>query len=175
MQLRKIIPKNKRAQLEIPIITFIVVVIALLIASPFILKWFNSFVTPFGEAVGNITEEAGTNVAFVTSTFVGFWDFVILIAFLINLILLFISAFLVDTHPVFLILFILFGFFIFIFAPEVIKIVDEIYDSPQFALEVSQAPMIDFVRANFAYIILGVFFVCGIIIYSKFRWGGQPK
>lgn len=174
MKLRSII-KNKKAQMEYPLITFIVVVIGLILLSPFILKIFNSFVTPFGNTLGNITEQAGTNVAHVTTTFVSFWDFVILIAFLINVILLFITAFLVDTHPVFLILFILFGMFTFIFAPEVLEVLSEIYDSPQFALEVSQLQMVDFLREYFGLILVGIYFLCGIIMYAKFKWGGEPR
>ncbi len=166
---------NKRGQLEYPLITFIIVVFALILLSPFILKIFNSFVTPFGSAVGNVTEQAGVNVAHVTTVFVGFWDFVILIAFVINVLLLFITAFLVDTHPIFLIVFILFGVFTMIFAPEVLQVLDKIYDSPQFALEVSQIEMVDFLRNYFGLIIVGIYFICGIILYSKFMWGGNNR
>lgn len=172
MKLRPI-SKTKKAQMEYPMITFIIVIFGLILLSPFILKIFNSFVTPFGSAVGNITEEAGTNVSHVVGVFVGFWDFVILIGFLINVILLFVTAFLADTHPFFLVIFILFGVFTMIFAPMVLEVLDKIYDSPQFALEVSQMQMVDFLREYFGIIIVGIYFIAGIILYSKFKWGGR--
>lgn len=173
MKLRKI--THKKAQIDFPILTLIIVVFGLLVLAPFILKILNSFSAPFGEAVGNMSEQAGTNVAYITNSFVGFWDFVILIGFLINVILLFITSFLVDTHPVFLVLFILFGFFTFIFAPTLLDVVNKIYDDPNFALEVSQIQMVDFLREYFGIILLGIFVVCGIIIFSKFKWGGQTS
>jgi|TARA_Y100000310_G_scaffold3988_1_gene4897 hypothetical protein len=172
MKLRSII-QNKKGQMEYPIIIFIVVIFGLILLSPFILKIFNSFVTPFGSAVGNVTEQAGTNVAHVVTTFVGFWDFVIMIGFLINVILLFITAFLADTNPFFLIIFILFGVFTMIFAPEVLEVLDKIYDSPDFALETSQVEMVDFLRNYFGLIIVGIYFIVGVILYAKFRWSGQ--
>lgn len=167
--------KGKRGQLEFSLITFIVVVVGLIILAPFILKITNSFVTPFGSAVGNISEQAGTNVNHITTTFVNFWDFVIIFAFLINIILLLMTAFLSDTHPAWLIAFVIFAFLTMIFAPELLEVLTKIYDSPQFALEVSQLAMVDFFRQYFGLILIGIYFVSGIIIYSKFRWGGNPR
>lgn len=164
---------SKKAQIEFPVITFIIVIVALFIISPFILKIFNSVVTPFGSAVGNVSADAGSSVEFIKDTAVSFWDYVVLMLYLLNVILLFITAFLVDTHPVFLVLFILFGLFTFMFAPGILDVVDKIYDQPSLALEVSQIPITDFLREHFGVILLGIFIVCGIIIYSKFKWGSQ--
>ena len=166
---------NKKAQMEFSIITFIAVIVMLIILAPFMMKIFNSFLTPFGNAVGNQTAVAGENVAHIQSVVVGFWDFVIIMAFLINVILLLITAFLVDTHPVFLIMYIMFGFFTFIFAPELSTVLDKIYDSPQFATELTNLAMVDFLREYLMLVILGIYFITGIIIYSKFRWGGQAR
>jgi len=160
---------NKKAQMEFPIISFISVVIILLIMAPFMLKIFNSVLTPFASGVGNVSTEAGARVTSVKNTFINFWDMVIMIAFLISLILLFITAFLVDTHPVFLILFIIFGIFTFMFIPAVMEVVEEIYNNPELALEVSQLPMADFLREYFVPIMVGFYFVIGIIVYAKFR------
>jgi len=162
---------NKKAQMESPIISFIVVVVILLVMAPFILKIFNSVLTPFASGVGNVSAEAGARVTHIKDTFITFWDMVIMIAYLISLILLFITAFLVDTHPVFLILFIIFGVFTFMFAPSIMEMVDEIYNNPELALEVSQLPMLDFIREYFVGIMVGIYFVVGIIVYAKFRGG----
>jgi hypothetical protein len=165
--------KNKRGQMEIPIITFIVIVAGLIILAPFVLKIMGSILTPFGSAVGNVTTEAGTNVAFIQTTFVNFWDWVILIAFTINVVMLVISAFLVNTHPIFLVMYIIFGIFTFIFAPMIKDILDKIYADPNFALQVSQLPITDFLREYLAIILLVIFFISGIIMYSKIRGGNQ--
>lgn len=167
--LRKSLLKCKKAQMEYPIISFIAVVVILLIMAPFMLKIFNSVLTPFASGVGNVSAEAGVRVNSIKDTFVNFWDMVIMIAFLISLILLLITAFLVDTHPVFLILFIVFGIFTFMFIPAIMEVTEKIYDNPELALEVSQLPMADFLREYFVPIMVGFYFIIGIIVYAKFR------
>lgn len=167
--------RNKKGQLEYPIITFIIVVIAIIFLGPFMLKIIKDVTTPFADAVGNQTDEAGQNVRFVRDTFVNFWDWVLIIAFLINIILLFISAFLVDTHPAFLILYILFAVFTMIFAPMILESVNQIYDSAEFVDEVAQIPMLDFLRTYFGLIIIGIIFISGVIMYGKYKlFPSQP-
>jgi len=160
---------NKKGQMEYPIISFIAVIVILLVMAPFMLKIFNSVLTPFASGVGNVSAEAGARVTHVKDVFITFWDMVIMIAFLISLVLLFITAFLVDTHPAFLIMFIIFGVFTFMFIPAILQLVDTIYANPSLALEVSQLPLADFVGQNFIPIMVGFYFVIGIIVYARFR------
>jgi len=164
---------NKKAQIENPFLTFIVVVIALIIMGPIMLKVVLTFLPAFSSAVGNQTAQAGTNVTAIQNTFVTFWDWVLISAFLLAIILLFITSFLVDVHPVFLILFILFGMFTFMFIPGIIDILDTIYNDANFALEVSSLAMLDFLRSNLELILLGIYFVCGVIVFAKFRYGNR--
>lgn len=161
---------NKKAQINYPIITFIVIGIMLIIFAPVMLKIFNEILTPFSAKVGNITAVAGTNVDAVRVSFVAFWDWIIIIAFLIQVILLFVSAFYIDTSPVFVPLYILVCILMMIFAPDMIQIVDRIYDSPQFLLETTQLPFTDFIRTHFATIILGIMVLSGVVIYGKLKY-----
>lgn len=167
MKLKKI--TKKKAQMEFSIAVLFFVIVGLVIIAPFVLKIYNSFVTPFGSAVGNITEQAGTNVAHIKNTFIGFWDFVIVFAFLVNIILLFLSAFLVRAYPFFLIVYIVFGILLFIFAPEVGDVLDKIYDSSELGLEVSQLAMVDFLREYLMIVLLAIYFVTGVILYARIR------
>ena len=161
---------NKKAQIDYPIITFIVIVIMLVVFAPIMLKIFNDVVNPFGAKVGNISAVAGVNVAVVQTSFIAFWDWIIIIAFLIQVILLFVSAFFIDTSPVFVPLYILVCILMMIFAPDMIQILDNIYDSPQFLLETTQLPFTDFIRTNFATIILGLMVLSGVVIYGKIKY-----
>lgn len=161
---------NKKAQINYPIITFIIVVIMLIVFAPIMLKVFNSILIPFSASVGNVTAVAGTNVDTIRTSFIAFWDWIIIIAFLIQIILLFVSAFFIDTHPVFVPLYILVCIFMIIFAPDMIQFVDRIYDSPQFLLETTQLPFTDFIRNNFGTIILGVMVLSGVVIYGKMKY-----
>lgn len=160
---------NKKGQLEHPIAIFVFLFVGLLIMAPIILKVVNSTLTPISSVLGNLSSQSGESVATIRDSFITFWDYVIISAFLINVILLFISAFLIDTHPVFLVLYMLFGFLIFIFAPMLMDTVDQIYDSAQFTSEVTMITMTDFLRTYFGVILLGIYFVSGIIIYAKIR------
>jgi hypothetical protein len=166
---------NKKAQLENPIVTLVVVVAGILIIGLFMMKYVNVILTPFSTALGNVSATAGSNVTHIQNVFIGFWDWVLIIGFLTNVILLFISAFLVSVHPVFLVLYIIFGFAIFMFAPELMSIVDKFYSDPNFALEVSKLPMLDFLREYFGLIMLGIYFVSGVILFSRVLGGRNTQ
>jgi len=161
---------NKKAQIYYPIITFIVIVIILILLGPIMLKIFNEVTDPFSAKVGNMSAVAGRNVDTVRTSFIAFWDWIIIIAFLIQVILLFISAFFIDTSPVFVALYILVCVLMMIFAPDLIQVVDRIYDSPQFLVETTQLPFTDFIRSNFSTIILGIMVLSGVVIYGKLKY-----
>jgi len=165
--------QQKKGQMELSLVIFIVIVVGLIIIAPFVLKAVNSFTTPFSSAIGNMSEEAGQSVTHVTDTFINFWDFVIMFAFLINLILLILSAFLIDTHPAWVIAYIIFAVFLLIFAPQISELLEKIYDNSELALETSQLAMVDFLREYLWVIMLGVYIISGVIIYGRIRSGGR--
>ena len=172
---------HKKSQIEFGIVSFIVVIIALLLFAPIMLKIFNAILTPIQSQVGNITASAGVSVGKVKDTFITFWDWVLLMAYLISVVLLLISAFLIDTHPVFLVIFFVFGIFTFIFAPMLLDVVDQIYEDPRFStmedgmIVTSEIPMMDFIRQYFVIMMLGIYFICGIIIYAKVAYFGARR
>jgi hypothetical protein len=170
--------QSKKGQIEFSILVFIAVIVGLLVIAPIMLKIVNTILTPFGSSIGNQSVMAGASVTKIQGSFTDFWDWVIVIAFLVNIILLLVSSFLIDTHPIFMIIFIVFGIFTFIFAPMVLDAVDKIYEQPTFTGATdgtditTQIPMTDFLRTNLNIILLGIYFLCGIIIYSKFKMLG---
>lgn len=164
---------SKKGQIEFGIAVLIAVVVGLLIISPFILKMFNSVLDPFSEAVNQTSEVAYDNVQSIKGDAVNFWDFIVLIMFSINILLLFLSAFLIDTHPFFVILFIIFGMFTFILFPAIQEILTQIYNDPTFALEVSQSPLVDWLQQNLGLVMVIVWLIVGVILYGKWRYGQQ--
>lgn len=165
---------NKKGQLDYPILTFAIVLIGLILLAPIILKVVRSTITPFGEALGNMSSMGGavaeTNVNYVLGVFVNFWDGVLMFAFLLAVILLFVSAFLIDTNPFFMILYILLLFLTVVFAPEILGAVDRIYEANAFAQEVALLPFIDFLRLNFGVVLTAIGILTMIIIYAKIRY-----
>lgn len=167
---------NKNAQMDFPIITFIIVVVMLLLVGPIVLKVVTGTLTPFATALNNTVpggELAGQNVTHVKDVFVNFWDGILVIAFLIVILMLFMSAFLIDASPFFMILYIIMFFLTIVFAPAIMGIVDGIYDNAVYVNEVAQLGFLDFIRLNFGVIITVIGVLSMIIIYAKLRFNKQ--
>lgn len=172
---------NKKAQLDNPMLIFAVIIIGLLLLAPIVLKIMRDVQAPMSSAFGNISAGgaiAQTNVDKVLVTGINFWDKVMVAAFILAVLLLFVSAFLVDAHPFFIILYILMNFFLILLAPNIIQAVDNIYDSPQFATETAMLSFMDTIRSNYAVFLVGMMVITGIIIYGKvalFGGGGRSN
>jgi hypothetical protein len=162
--------KNKKGQLDNPIVAFVIVAIFLILMAPIMLKIFLNINSGVGNSLGNITgggDLARANFQAVTGTLITFWDKVIIAAFALSVIILFVSAFMIDAHPFFIILYIILNMFLIIFAPNFLGAVDNIYDSAQFAAEVNYLPFLNTLRTNFVPILVGIILITGIIIYGK--------
>ena len=160
--------------MDFPLITFIIVVVMLLIVGPVILKVVNGTLTPFANALNSSGvpggEIASTNVTHVRTVFINFWDGILVIGFLIVILMLFMSAFLIDASPFFMVLYIIMFFLTVLFSPAVISIVDGIYDSGAFVDEVALLGFLDFIRLNFGVIITILGVLSMVIIYAKMRF-----
>lgn len=146
-----------------------VVVIGLIIFAPFMLKVFISVQEPFSAQLGNLSggAQAQANFNAVMNPAITWWDKVIVTAYVASILVLFISSFLIDTHPLFMIFYILVGFCLFLFSPFIIEAANVIYESSQFATEVSHLEWVDFIRLHYYELLLGVFFLNGVIMYGK--------
>lgn len=158
---------NKKGQTFSGFMLFAVIVIGLLVASPFLIKFFTSPVEKFGDAVGAISPEAGQAVDFVQDKTLSFWDSVVLFMFLILFIVLIVSSFLIDVHPFFVVIYIISGVLFFAFAPAIQPMMEKIYASPTLSTEVSYIPALEFLVGNFWPVMLGIFIFSGVIIFVK--------
>lgn len=161
---------NCKGQIDVPFISFFVVIIGLLILAPVILKIFNTTQDTFGAQLGNVSGggvQARANFDKVMDTAINFWDKVIIAAFFLALILLFISSFLIDTHPFWIFLYIFIAFMFVLFAPTIIDSLGGLWGSSEFVEETAQLTMLDAIRTNFGVFIVGIIVVTGIIIYAK--------
>lgn len=167
----KSIVKNKKGQVDNPIIAFVVIIAALIIFAPIALKVFVNVDTSVGNSLGNLSGQQGviaqTNFKAVTTPLISFWDKVIVAAFILAVLLLFVSAFLIDAHPFFVVLYIFLDLFLILFIPSITKAIDHIYDSANFAVEVAKLPFLDTLRSNFTGFVIGLMIITGIIIYGK--------
>lgn len=165
---------NRKAQLDHPVILFVIIGFGLLLFAPIIMKVFLTTSSSVGSALGNVTGSgtlAKGNFDKVINTAVSFWDKVIVFSFIIAIILMFVSAFLIDVHPFWIFLYIFISFMLVLFTPNIISALDGIYGSSQFTSEVAQLPFTDSIRNNFMVFLVGIIVITGIIIYGKISFG----
>lgn len=162
---------NKKGQLDVPVITFAVVLIGLIILAPVVLKLWNSIHTPLSSALGNTTGQGGViaqqNVDKIFNTASNMWDKVVMIAVIFSLMLMLISSFLINTHPFWVVVYIIVTFLLVLFAPNIIQVADNIYENANFNTEVNQLSIMDFMRNNYPYVLVGTIVLSGIIMYGK--------
>jgi len=165
--------KNNKAQAE-SIIIFFGVIVAIFIASIIILRITNSILTPFADQIAPFNNDSANVVRSIDISFAGVWDWVIVLVFLFNVILLLVSAFLVDIHPAFLIVYIIAVIFLVIFGNSFAYVIDSVWSAVGTSTETAQTPMQQFLINNFNLIMLGIIFLSGVVMYAKFKlFGGQ--
>ena len=86
-----------------------------------------------------------------------------------NMILLFISAFLIDIHPAFVVVYIITVILMFVFGNYALYMLDNIWNAIGTSVETAQTPIEQFLINNFTIIMLGVVILSGIIMYAKFK------
>ena len=161
---------NKKAQVEVSIWIWLVMIVGLLMLAPIILKIVTAPIEKVVDATANIDSEASGEGTKILTKFTNFWDVLIVIGFLVFSILLLISSFLVDHHPAFVFLYIVFAFLLILFTPLLGDALDKLYEQPQFASEVNDIPYSEFIKNNLEGITLGIIILSGIIMYAKFRF-----
>jgi len=161
---------NNKAQVQ-SIIYFVFVIVGLLVFGLLMLNLINVPLSKFSSAIGNVTGEAGRNVAGINTQVNNLWDYVIMSLFMLNVIILLISSFLVDTHPLFVFLYIIAVFLLIIFTPNIMVAVDKIWASSAYSGQVALLPMTEFLKDNFISVLLGIIILSGVIMYAKFKFG----
>lgn len=159
---------NAKGQAE-SIIIFFGLMIAVFIVSIIVLRMTNSIITPFATQISNISAPAGQAVTYAQTRFTSWWDYTILLIFAINVILLLVSAFLIDIHPAFVLIYIVAIIFMFIFGNYALSAVDAIWGGVGTATETAQTPITQFLINNFQMIMLGIVILSGIVCYAKFK------
>lgn len=170
---------NKKAQIDNPMILFAILVIGLLLVAPIVLKIMREVQEPVSNSFGNLTggggELAQENFNTVINTGINLWDQVVAFAFVLMIIMLLVSAFLVDAHPFWIVLYILLNMFLILFAPNIIQAVDNIYDSAQFAEETALLSFMDTIRTYYAEFLVGMMVLTGIVIYGKLAFFSKTR
>jgi len=157
--------QSKKGQMDI--VNFIIVFLGLMVVGIIVLYIVTTTISKFGDAINTTSPLASTTMAGISTSFVNLWDYVIAIAFLINVVMLFVFAFLVDTHPIFSFLYLISAVFILIFAPYAVYPIKQIFEVDAFSDSVGNLPITSFLLSSFGVIVLAVIVISGIIMFAK--------
>lgn len=163
--------RNKKGQAGFGIVAFAGIVITLLFLAPVMLKIVRVTTSEVSDQLNITNPEASASMDAVTDSFATFWDFVLLMVFAVNVLILLISAFFIDTHPAFLLVYIIVAFFLVVFAPNVLDAVDSVWAESAFSEEVSlYLDSMNFLRVHFGVVLLSVIILSGVVMYAKFKY-----
>jgi len=181
MPMPKLRTGAKKGQADYPIISIIIIIIFLLFMAPFMLKIFKAVTIPLKLAV-NDTPAAVSAINTIDKTWMNFWDIIVMMTFVVSIILMIVSAFFVNTHPIFFVVYLVLTIVTFILAPSMMDTLDKVWTSPQFAGTseetniVSKLPFTDYLRTHFSMVLLMIVAVTGVVMFwNSYSAGRQRK
>lgn len=171
----------KRGQLDFPIIPFVAGVIILIVLGPMLYRLLSETKTGLDNTLGNsnstiIGSDEAKNISdSVFNTGTRYLDELIIASFVILLCILFISAFLIDSSPFWIILYILVCLMLMVVAPFTVDSLRQLY-LPGAILDTTQLNNFNYVLVlidNFGKFLAIIMAITGIIIYGKIGGSGS--
>lgn len=166
--------ENKKGQAE-SIIYFFVIAVILFMLAPLLLQIPIQIFGKLQPVAGNVSAQAGVDVTYLNTKLTSLWDEVIVILFIGNICLLFLTAFLIDVNPVFVIIYIGTLAFLFIFAMPVWTLVNEYYTMSSLSDAVGYLTLTKIMVDNFPIILLVIAILSGVLMYAKIKWFGRQS
>lgn len=168
--------KNKRAQVEFSPAILIAIIIGLLLLAPIMMRIIGTVTGTFFTQMNSTSPEAVAEASGAVDKVYNFFDYLIIIAMFINIIVLFISAWFIDTNPVFIILYIMFAFIFVLFLPNLMDAVDSVWDRMEsmstqdtWGDTSMNLTFTDWIRRNMVMFSVIIIAISGIITYAKFK------
>lgn len=157
--------------MDFPALSFGIIIVVFIILFFLFMRIFNEFFPPISNTLGNLTygKEAQASFNRTSNVLTSSWDYLFVGIFVFMMIAMVISAFLVNTHPIFTFLFLLIGFASIIFISTLSYVVDNFISV--MGISADQLPFVRFVAGNITWLIMGVLLFIGVIIYGKVRSG----
>jgi len=173
--LRSII-KNKKANVDFGPIVLIAIAISLFIFAPIMIRVIGTTTGTFFKQMNETAPEAVREASGAVDKVYNFFDYLIVIVLVINIILLFISAWFIDTNPVFIVLYIMFAFIMILFLPNLMDAVDRVWEKAEDMGEYDtwegssmNLTFTDWIRRNMMMMMIVIIVLTGIITYAKFK------
>ena len=167
---------NKKAQVDFGPAVLIAVILGLIIFAPIMLRIIGTVTGTFFVQMNETSPDAVAPASDAVDKVYNFFDYLIVIGMFINIIILFISAWFIDTNPVFIILYIMFAFIFMLFMPDLLDAVDSVWDKMEDVGEHDtwgdnslNLSFTDWIRRNMIMFSIAIIALTGIIIYAKFK------
>lgn len=173
----EILRKNRRGQIEFSpalfILFFIVLAFSFILTSLII----NKFSVLFMGGLSNLSiNGVNESIAIGEEIFLRFnnlADYIVLSAFIINLIFLLLSAWFIRTHPFFVSIYLIISFITFLFIPNILNYLFNLLVDASLRIDYSNInvlfPKTFFILSNLPIIYLFVLFLYGIVLYNPFK------
>ena len=174
---------NKKAQ-GISIIVFFVIILSVFVLGVLLMSLVNTILEPFRDNIRLVDNRSADTVQTIQNSYNSVWDWAIALLFVFNLIILLFSAFMVDIHPAFLIIYIISVMMLMMFGSTILGALNTIYNpSGIFGTgnltaggnALGNMPIISWLLTNFTLVILGIIILSGVIMYAKFKFGAQAS
>ena len=180
MERKKILIKKKKAQVEFSPVIFVAVVVGVLIFAPIMIRVIGTVTGTFFTNMNTSYPEAVAPASDAVDKVYNFFDYLIVIFMFINIIVLFISAWYIDTNPVWIVVYILFAFILVLLLPNMMDAVDTVWDkadsmSAYDSWEGTSMNLTytDWIRTHMIAITVAIIALTGIITYAKFKLVGD--
>ena len=168
--------KSKRAQVEFSPIIVIAFIVGLVILAPIMVRIIGVTTGTFFKQMNSSSPSAVAEASDAVDKVHNFFDYLVIIALMINIIVLFISAWFIDTNPVFIVLYIMFAFIFVLFLPNLLDAVDRVWDKMDSISTLDEwegsdldLTFTDWIRQNLIMVSIVVIILTGIITYAKFK------
>jgi hypothetical protein len=163
---------NKKGQI-LSVIVFVGIVVAVFIVGLIMMKYVTSVLTPFQASINQTSVSAGNAVGAIQTHFTNAWDYVIVAFFIFNVLFLMVTAFMVDSHPAFLVFYIFGAIILILFAPSILTALEGIWTNPGLSdsgtLTEINMPITNFIINNFMIILVGIIILSGVIMFAKIK------
>ena len=170
---------NKKAQVDFAPIALVAIVITLLLFAPLMIRIVGVTTGTFFEQMNGTAPEAVEAASASVDVVTNFFDYIIVIAMFMNVIILFISAWFIDTNPIFIMIYIMFAFILILFIPNMLDAVDQVWDKAEGLSDLDNwgdnslnLSFTDFIRQNMVIFTLIIIVLTGIVTYAKFKLTG---
>lgn len=168
--------KNKRGNVDFGPVVLIAIIISLFIFAPIMVRIIGTTTGTFFKQMNETAPSAVSEASSAVDKVYNFFDYLIIIVILINIIMLFISAWFIDTNPVFIVLYIIFAFIMILFLPNLMDAVDSVWDKAEdmgsydtWEGSSMNLTFTDWVRRNMTMMSIIIIALTGIITYAKFK------